>query len=69
MKNTSQKFLTMSELAERWRVSKSWLDKAKALTPEQIPPYIKVGRLIRFPLNEVIVFEEMRLLGKDGQYE
>lgn len=60
-------FLTVAELALRWRVSKSWVDKAKALHPETLPKYIKIGRLIRFPLDEVIKHEQQSLNQVEGE--
>ncbi|WP_281546963.1 hypothetical protein [Pseudoalteromonas sp. PAR1] len=66
-KENSIKFLTIEELALRWRVSKSWVDKAKALHPEMLPNYIKIGRLIRFPLDEVIKYEQQSLNQVEGE--
>jgi predicted DNA-binding transcriptional regulator AlpA len=53
--------LTRSELAQRWRVSKSFLDKQMVLAPETLPPFVKIGRQTRFPLQEVIRWENERL--------
>ena len=66
-KENGIKFLTIAELALRWRVSKSWVDKAKALHPETLPKYIKIGRLIRFPLDEVIKHEQQSLNQVEGE--
>ena len=53
--------LTRSELAQRWRVSKSFLDKQMVLAPETLPPFVKIGRQTRFPLQEVTRWENERL--------
>lgn len=66
-KENGIKFLTIAELALRWRVSKSWVDKAKAMHPEVLPKYIKIGRLIRFPLDEVIKHEQQSLNQVEGE--
>ncbi len=55
-------YLTKKELAERFRTSTSWVDKAMANYPEKIPAYIHFGRLVRFPLEEVIKFEKSQLV-------
>lgn len=49
--------LTRSDLAKRWRISKSWLDKQMVLAPETLPPFVRIGRQTRFPLQEVIRWE------------
>lgn len=53
--------LTRTDLAQRWRVSKSWLDKQLVLAPETLPPFVKIGRQTRFPLQEVIRWESEQL--------
>ncbi|HAT2491440.1 MULTISPECIES: helix-turn-helix transcriptional regulator [Aeromonas] len=53
--------LTRSELAHRWRISKSWLDKQLVLASETLPPFVKIGRQTRFPIQEVIRWENERL--------
>ncbi|RAJ09789.1 hypothetical protein DEU50_101533 [Aeromonas salmonicida] len=45
--------LTRSELALRWRISKSWLDKQMIIAPETLPAFVTIGRQTRFPLSEV----------------
>ncbi|MCF6459171.1 helix-turn-helix domain-containing protein [Pseudoalteromonas sp. MMG024] len=59
MSNT--KFFTKKELAEYFRVSASWVDKAMIYEPEKLPAFIRVGRLVRFPIEEVIKFEQQQL--------
>lgn len=53
--------LTRSELAQRWRVSKSFLDKQMVLAPETLPPFVKIGRQTRFPLALVVQWESEQL--------
>ena len=52
--------LTRSELAMRWRISKSWLDKQMVIAPETLPPFVTIGRQTRFPIQEVIRWESER---------
>ena len=53
--------LTRSELAMRWRVSKSTIDKQMIIAPEKLPPFVTIGRQTRFPLSEVEKWERKRL--------
>ncbi len=53
--------LTRSELAMRWRVSKSFVDKQMVIAPETLPAFVTIGRQTRFPLNEVEKWERKRL--------
>ncbi|HHO0788472.1 TPA: helix-turn-helix transcriptional regulator [Aeromonas hydrophila] len=53
--------LTRSELAMRWRVSKSTIDKQMIIAPEKLPPFVTIGRQTRFPLNEVEKWERKQL--------
>ena len=55
------KMITRSELAQRWRVSKSWVDKQMIIAPEKLPPFVTIGRQTRFPLNEVEKWERKQL--------
>jgi predicted DNA-binding transcriptional regulator AlpA len=61
---TIEVYLTKPELSQRFRTSESWINKAMANEPEKIPPYQKFGRLVRFPLSEVIKFEQTQLINK-----
>jgi len=60
--HTTNIHLTKAQLAKRFVVSNSWVDKAMAYSPEKLPPFIRFGRLVRFPLDEVIKFEQAQLL-------
>ena len=53
--------LTRSELAMRWRVSKSFVDKQMVIAPETLPAFVTIGRQTRFPLNEVEKWERKQL--------
>ncbi|AUV13138.1 helix-turn-helix transcriptional regulator [Aeromonas hydrophila] len=55
------KMITRSELAQRWRVSKSWVDKQMVIAPETLPPFVTIGRQTRFPLSEVEKWERKQL--------
>ena len=55
------KMLTRSDLAQRWRVSKSWVDKQIVIAPEKLPPFVTIGRQTRFPLSEVEKWERKQL--------
>lgn len=55
------KMITRSELAQRWRVSKSFVDKQMVIAPETLPPFVTIGRLTRFPLSEVEKWERKQL--------
>ena len=55
------KMITRSELAQRWRVSKSWVDKQMVIAPETLPPFVTIGRQTRFPIQEVIRWENERI--------
>ena len=55
------KFMTKKELAGYFRTSVSWVDKAMIYEPEKLPAFIRVGRLIRFPIEEIMKFEQQQL--------
>jgi predicted DNA-binding transcriptional regulator AlpA len=54
-------YLTKKELALRFRISTSWVDKAMIYEPEKLPAFIRIGRLVRFPIQSVIKFEQQQL--------
>jgi len=54
-------YLTKKDLANRFRLSESWVDKAMIYEPEKLPAFIRMGRLVRFPIQEVIKFEQQQL--------
>ena len=54
--HTKNIHLTKAQLAKRFIVSNAWVDKAMAYAPEKLPAFI------RFPLDEVIKFEQAKLL-------
>jgi len=57
-----EEFLTIDELAKRLRVKKSWIYRySRQSGPESIPK-IKVGKYLRFRLNEVMKWVEGRQL-------
>ncbi len=50
-------FLTPKELANRWRMSPKTLEKWRYV--KRGPPYIKVGKRIRYHLETIENFERM----------
>lgn len=48
--------LTPSDLAERWSCSTGWL--ANLRSAGSGPPFAKVGSLVRYPLADVLAYEQ-----------
>jgi excisionase family DNA binding protein len=48
-----QKFETIDELAERWKIKKSWLYSKTRDTSEGRIPRVKIGKYLRFVPEEV----------------
>lgn len=59
-----QAYLTKKELSERFRTSTSWVDKAMAYEPQKLPAFVRFGRLVRFPVAEVLKFEQQQLINQ-----
>lgn len=55
--STSEQYLTERELAERWRITVKALQQWRLL--REGPTYCKLGRSVRYPLSEVLRFEQM----------
>lgn len=50
-------FITRAELAQRWAVSLSTINKWSRIFPEKLPPQAKFCGRWRFQINDVISFE------------
>ncbi|WP_373054438.1 helix-turn-helix transcriptional regulator [Thioalkalivibrio sp.] len=37
-----------NELAELLGVSRSWVEKQRSMWPDNLPPHLKIGRLVRY---------------------
>lgn len=46
-------YLNCKELAQRWRISPSTIASDITRNPAKLPPFIRLGRAIRFPVAEV----------------
>ena len=55
-------YLDKKGLSKRFGTSLSWVDKAMAYDPDKLPAFIRFGRLVRFPIAEVLKFEQQQLL-------
>ena len=47
----NETFLTESEMAKLLNVSQRWLIQDRYLGNNLAPPYIKLGRMVRYPLS------------------
>ena len=52
----TEKLMTDTELAERWQTSRGTL--ANARSRGDGCPYLKLGGLVRYALNDVLAYEE-----------
>lgn len=52
-------FLTRNELAKRWSVSISTINKLARTKPDMLPPSLKVAGVYRYNLADVISFEKI----------
>lgn len=50
--------LTETELAERWKMSVGTLRQWRYIPKPNHPKFIKIGRLVRYPLAEIERFEK-----------
>jgi len=54
-------YLNCKELAQRWRISPSTIASDITRNPAKLPPFIRLGRAIRFPVAEVEAWEKQQL--------
>ena len=52
-------FITQVELASRWRISEATLERDRSL--KKGVRYMKIGGLIRYRLDDVLVYEDSRM--------
>lgn len=60
-------FITRAELAQRWGISLSTVNKWSQTAPEKLPPQAKFCGCWRFKLDDVIEFETKQLLLNNGE--
>lgn len=56
----SRVFLTPTQLAQRWQVDPSLLANWRYRGVG--PPYVKIGHAVRYPLDEVLAYEDQELI-------
>lgn len=57
----TERCMTQTELAERWRISEATLERWR--TESAGPPFLKLGNQVRYRLQDVEAFEEAALRG------
>jgi hypothetical protein len=51
-------YLSVDDLAERWQVPKGWIYERTAVGHPDPIPRLKLGRYLRFGLDEIINYEK-----------
>ncbi|WP_137113162.1 helix-turn-helix domain-containing protein [Rhodobacter sp. SY28-1] len=59
------RLLTQRELAERWSCSKRTLQRWRA--SDDGPSFVRLGRGVRYPLADVVIFEQRNRNGSRQQ--
>ncbi|HHZ9974453.1 helix-turn-helix domain-containing protein [Escherichia coli] len=54
-------YINSKQLALRWGVSSSSIASDITRNPAKLPPFIRLGRAIRFPVAEVEAWEKQQL--------
>ncbi|MBU2671658.1 helix-turn-helix domain-containing protein [Hafnia paralvei] len=54
-------YINSKQLALRWGVSPSSIASDVTRNPAKLPPFIRLGRAIRFPVAEVEAWEKQQL--------
>ncbi|CAM6702711.1 DNA-binding protein [Leclercia adecarboxylata] len=54
-------YINSKQLALRWGVSPSTIASDITRNPAKLPPFIRLGRAIRFPVAEVEAWEKQQL--------
>lgn len=57
-------FLTPAELAKRWKIKKQTI-YIRLHEGRNIPRYVKTGNFVRFPIREVLKFEQEHMRTPD----
>ena len=60
----AQSFLKEEELASRWRISIKALQRWRLIGDG--PPFLKVGRSVRYRISDVEAFEAAALCGREN---
>lgn len=55
------KLLTTKDLAERWAMSPRTIEKQRAEAPDEGPPFVRIGRNVRYRPQDVERWEEENL--------
>ena len=58
---------TETELAHRWNVSIKTLQRWRS--EERGPPYIKLSKAIRYPVDEIVTYEQAIRQGRPGVFD
>ncbi len=58
---TTERCMTQTELAERWRISEAMLERWR--TESAGPLFLKLGNQVRYRVQDVEAFEEVALRG------
>ncbi|ECI6490299.1 DNA-binding protein [Salmonella enterica subsp. enterica] len=51
-------YLTIKDLAARFNISASTVASDISRNPKKLPPFIRIGRAIRFSLDDIIEWEQ-----------
>lgn len=54
-------YINSRQLAARWGISPSTIASDITRNPAKLPPFIRLGRTIRFPVAEVEAWEKQQL--------
>ncbi|WP_185923074.1 helix-turn-helix transcriptional regulator [Hafnia paralvei] len=54
-------YITIKQLALRWGISPSTIASDITRNPTKLPPFIRLGRAIRFPVSAVEAWEKQQL--------
>jgi hypothetical protein len=57
----SQTFLTIEELADRWRTTPDTLEQWRKLRKD--PPFHKIGRRVKYALADIVAYEDKVRVG------
>lgn len=60
---TAPRALTTDEAAHRLGVSSSLLEKLRVYKPEKSPPFIRIGRAIRYRMSDLDAWASARMEG------
>lgn len=58
----SAQALTVKQFAERYALNPSTVSAQVSRTPEQLAPFIRIGKQIRFPIAQLEAWEQSQLV-------